>query len=73
MAFTLQIKQKKLFGKTKLDIPTLARACGFKYGSDDDFFILQEGQENNKTAIFYNPDRIGRGIFFDGTKGDNGF
>ena len=63
MAFTLQIKQKKLFGKTKLDIPTLAHACGFKYGSDDDFFILQESQENNKTAIFYNPDRIGRGIF----------
>ena len=73
MAFTLQIKQKKLFGKTKLDIPTLAHACGFKYGSDDDFFILQESQENNKTAIFYNPDRIGRGIFFDGTKGENGF
>ena len=37
------------------------------------FFILQEGQENNKTAIIYNPNRIGRGIFFDGTKGDNGF
>ena len=73
MAFTLQIKQKKLFGKTKLDIPTLAHACGFRYGSDDDFFILQEGQENNKTAIFYNPDRIGRGIFFDGTKDENGF
>ena len=73
MAFTLQIKQKKLFGKTKLDIPALARACGFKYGSDDDFFILQEDQENNKTAIFYNPNRIGRGIFFDGTEGENGF
>ena len=73
MAFTLQIKQKKLFGKTKLDIPTLAHACGFRYGSDDDFFILQEGQENKKTAIFYNPNRIGRGIFFDGTKDENGF
>lgn len=73
MAFTLQIKQKKLFGKTKLDIPTLARACGFAYGSDDEFFILQENQENNETAVFYNPERIGRGIYFDGTKGENGF
>ena len=73
MAFTLQIKQNKLFGKTKLDISVLAHSCGFMYGSDNDFFILQEGQENNKTAIFYNPDRIGRGIFFDGTKGENGF
>ena len=43
MAFTLQIKQKKLFGKTKLDIPALARACGFKYGSDDDFFYFTRG------------------------------
>lgn len=72
MAFTLQIKQKKLFGKTKLDIPALARSCGLKYGSDDDFFILQEGQMSGGTAIFYNPDRIGRGIFFDGSKGENG-
>lgn len=37
MAFTLQIKQKKLFGKTKLDISTLAHSCGFMYGSNDDF------------------------------------
>ena len=43
MAFTLQIKQKKLFGKTKLDIPALAHACGFKYGSDDDFFYFTRG------------------------------
>ena len=33
MAFTLQIKQKKLFGRTALDIPSLARVCGFRYGS----------------------------------------
>ncbi len=42
MAFTLQIRQKKLFGKTVLDIPSLAHACGFCYGSNDDFYILQE-------------------------------
>lgn len=29
MAFTLQIRQKKLFGETVSDIPSLARACGF--------------------------------------------
>ena len=73
MAFTLQIKQKKLFGKTKLDIVSLARACGFMYGSNDAFFILQENQVNNETAVFYNPEKIGRGIFFDGSKGENGF
>ena len=73
MAFTLEIKQKKLFGKTALDIPSLAQACGLRYGSDNDFHILQEGQENRGTAIFYNPGRIGRGIFFDGSKSSEGF
>lgn len=72
MAFTLQIKQKKLFGKTKLDISALAHSCGFKYGANDNFFVLQEGQINQETAVFYNPARIGRGIFFDGAKGENG-
>lgn len=42
MAFTLVIKQKKLFGKTVLDIPSLAQACGFRYGSDNDFHTLME-------------------------------
>lgn len=72
MAFTLEIKQKKLFGKTDIDIRTLAEACGLRYGSDNEFHIMQEGKENRGTAIFYNPGRIGRGIFFDGSKGGEG-
>ena len=72
MAFTLQVKQKKLFGKTILDIPSLAHACGLCFGSDNDFYILQEGEQDRGTAIFYNPNRIGRGIFFDGRKGAEG-
>lgn len=72
MAFTLQIKQKKLFGKTVLDIPSLARACNLNYGSNNDFYILQEGEQNRGTAVFYNPSRIGRGIFFDGSKAGEG-
>lgn len=72
MAFTLQIKQKKLFGKTVLDIPTLAHSCHLSYGSNNDFYILQEGELDRGTAVFYNPNRIGRGIFFDGSKGGAG-
>ena len=64
MAFTLQIKQKELVGQNVLDIPSLAQACGFKYGSDNEFYILQEEELQNNTAILYNPDRIGRGIYF---------
>lgn len=73
MAFTLQIKQKKLFGKTILDIPTLARSCHLSYGSNNDFYILQEEKLDRDTAIFYNPSQIGRGIFFDGSKAREGF
>lgn len=73
MAFTLQIKQKKLFGKTVLDIPSLAHACGLRYGSNNEFYILQEGEQDFGTAVFYNPARIGRGIFFNGAKANEGF
>ena len=73
MAFTLQIRQKKLFGKTALDIPSLARACGLNYGSNNDFYILQENEQVQGTAVFYNPERIGRGIFFDGSKAKEGY
>ena len=52
MAFTLQIRQKKLFGKTVLDITSLAHACGFCYGSNNDFYILQENEQANGTAVF---------------------
>ncbi len=64
---------KKLFGKTVLDIPLLAHACGFRYGSDNDFYILQEDEQDRGTAIFYNPEHIGRGIFFDGSKSREGY
>ena len=73
MAFTLQIRQKKLFGKTILDIPSLAHACGFCYGSNNDFYILQENEQSQGTAVFYNPERIGRGIFFNGGKAREGY
>ena len=73
MAFTLQIRQKKLFGKTILDIPSLAQACGLCYGSNNDFYILQENEQANGTAVFYHPEHIGRGIFFDGSKSREGY
>lgn len=73
MAFTLQIKQKKLFTKTVLDISELARSCSFSYGSNNEFYILREGEPDRGTAVFYNPNRIGRGIFFDGSKAGEGY
>ena len=72
MAFTLQIKQKRIFGKTVLDIPSLARACGLCYGSVDGFHILQAEKLEGGTAICYDPARIGRGIFLDASKAGEG-
>ncbi len=73
------LKKKRSENGTKhsasgtLDILSLAKACGFRYGSDDEFYILREGEQNNATAVFYHPDRIGRGIFVDGHKAEEGF
>lgn len=73
MAFTLQIRQKKHFGKTVLDLTALTNACGFRYGSNNDFYILQEGEQDQGTAVLYNPSRIGRGIFYNASKALEGY
>lgn len=72
MAFTLQVRQKEKGFANPLDIPTLANACGFVYGSNDEFYILREGEQQNGTAILFHPDRIGRGIFLDCGKAEEG-
>ena len=45
----------------------------FCYGSNNDFYILQENEQSQGTAVFYNPERIGRGIFFNGGKAREGY
>jgi len=65
MAFTLKIQSKTLFGNKKVDFEQLIKNCGLEYGHDNEFYILEDGMYEN-TAILYNPNRIGRGIFFDG-------
>ena len=65
--------KKKFSEDVGLDIPSLAKACGFRYGSNDEFYILRDGEQTNGTAVLYHPDRIGRGIFVDGRKAGEGF
>lgn len=64
MAFTLKIKAKGWFGNKKVDFGALLNNCGLNFGHDNDFYILEDGMVE-RTAILYNPKRIGRGIFFD--------
>lgn len=72
MAFTLQIRKKGFFGNKNVDLKLILKNCGLKYGSSNEFYILQEDVINQNTAVLYNPTRIGRGIFFDGSKAAEG-
>ena len=66
MAFTLVIQSKGLFNKAKsIDFAALLNNCKLSYGSYNDFYTMDEGKTKSGTAILFNPDRIGRGIFFD--------
>ena len=66
MAFTLVIQSKGLFSKAKsIDFATLLNNCKLSYGSYNDFYTMDEGKTKSGTAILFNPNRIGRGIFID--------
>lgn len=42
MAFTLVINSKGLFGKVKsIQMAELLKNCGLKYGSNNEFYILE--------------------------------
>lgn len=73
MAFALKIKSKGLFGRVKsINFNELISNCNLRYGSANDFQILREGQIEQNTAVLYNPNRIGRGIFIDMNKVSEG-
>ena len=42
MAFTLQIRKKGFFGNKNVDLKLILKNCGLKYGSSNEFYILQE-------------------------------
>jgi hypothetical protein len=65
MGLTLRIKGKSLLGNKKVDINSLIKNCHLNYGSRDEFAVLDEGKMTNNTFVAYNPNAIGRGIFFD--------
>lgn len=68
MAFTLKITEIEKSENMKIDVAAILENCHLKFGSSNEFYVLQEGEQNQNTAILYNPFRIGRGIFFDGSR-----
>ena len=67
MAFDITISAKKtLFKKTpRLNVEDILKNCNLKFGSYDDYYILQEDKMYNNTMILYNPQKFARGIFMD--------
>lgn len=66
MAFTLKIQSVDKTDKTNsFDFKKMINDCGLRYGSDNEYYVLEEGKQNKSTAILYNPARIGRGIYFE--------
>lgn len=72
MAFTLRIKRKSILGNKKVDFYKLLSNCHLNFGSNNEFYILEENRKNQKTAVLYNPDRIGRGIFYNENEANKG-
>ncbi len=66
MPFSLKITRKGFFTKRTIDIGEMLENCKFKFGTYNDFYVLDEGKHQNNSCILYNPQHIGRGIYFDG-------
>ncbi|MFI3253027.1 MAG: hypothetical protein R3Y63_01605 [Eubacteriales bacterium] len=71
MAVDLIIRAKGVLCKEDLDLVDLLRRCRLGFGSYSPYFVLEDKHPNN-VGLLYNPKRLGRGIYFDGSKKDQG-
>ena len=44
-----------------------SRVCELIFGSYNDYYVPYEGKKTGETFIIYNPEIIGRGIYFNGS------
>ena len=67
MAFDITISANKtLFKKTpRLNVEDILKNCNLKFGSYDDYYILEEDKMYDNKMILYNPKKFARGIFMD--------
>ncbi len=71
MAVDLTIKAKGVLCKETLDLLSLLKRCRLEFGCYSPYFVLEDKHPNN-VGLLYNPKRMGRGIYFDGSKKDQG-
>lgn len=74
MAFDITISAKKtLLKKTpRLNVEDILKNCNLKFGSYDDYYVLEEEKIYDNTMILYNPQKFARGIFMNLNKSASG-
>lgn len=71
MAVDVRIKAEGFLCRQELDLQVVLKNCTLHFGSYNPFFVLEE-DPFSEAGILYNPTRMGRGIYFDGKKMNQG-
>ncbi len=71
MAVDIIISADGFLSQKNLDFLTLLKNTALDFGSYNPYFVLEE-DNTTLVGLLYNPNRMGRGIYFDGTKMDQG-
>lgn len=71
MAVDLIIEATGLLCQKELDLQTLLRKTRMNFGSYDPFFMLNDTPPS-EVGLLYNPQRLARGIYFDGKEMNEG-
>lgn len=72
MAFSVTLKWKKSLFKKSPRLDKVLENCKLRFGSYNDFYILEEGETEEDMMLLYNPEKIGRGICLDFKEIGNG-
>lgn len=70
MTIQLTIQSKGILCKDDLDFNELLKFCKLNFAQHNSFYVLEEA--DSTTGILYNPNALARGIYFDGSKMEQG-
>lgn len=68
MAFFVTLRWKKSLLKKSPRLDKVLENCKLRFGSFNDFYILEEGETEEDMMLLYNPEKIGRGICLNFSK-----
>lgn len=71
VAVDIQINADGFLSQKKLDFLTFLMNTKLEFGTYNPYFVLEE-DNTSLVGLLYNPNRMGRGIYFDGSKMEEG-